>query len=207
MRISQNPENSSQLRAPSYGFAPQSAGSVMIEIQHLDRDHALTRMGLHGHTFFELIYFERGGGAHALGGVRSPVQPGSLFVVCPGELHDCSAIGRAEGWVLLFTRAALEQSPESLAFSQEWLPRHPLFDPFLSLAIRSRNPFLIAKQDRSRWSQLLMALDVELRDKAAHYRHASRAPSGFSSQTTKAMASFSGKGTSAMNMPATAMSA
>jgi hypothetical protein len=161
--------------APSYGFAPQSADGVMIEIQRLNRDHVLTRMGLHGHTFFELIYFERGGGTHALGGIQSPVQQGSLFVICPGELHDCAEIGRAEGWVLLFARAALEQSPESLAYSREWLPRHPLFDPFLSLAIRSRNPLRIAKQDRPRWSQRLTSLDAELRNKSAHYRHASRA--------------------------------
>lgn len=74
--------------APSYGFAPQSTDGVMIEVQRLNRDHVLTRMGLHGRTFFELIYFERGGGSHALGGIRSPVEPGCLFVICPGELHD-----------------------------------------------------------------------------------------------------------------------
>ena len=161
--------------APSYSFAPQSADGVMIEVQRLNRDHVLTRMGLHGHTFFELIYFERGGGSHALGGIRSPVEPGCLFVVCPGELHDCAEIGRAEGWVLLFTRSALEQSPESLAFSREWLPKHPLFDPFLSLAIRRRNPLRIPNQDWPRWSQRLTSLDAELRNKSVHYRHASRA--------------------------------
>jgi AraC family transcriptional regulator, transcriptional activator of pobA len=161
--------------APSYGFAPQSTDGVMIEVQRLNRDHVLTRMGLHGHTFFELIYFERGGGSHALGGIRSPVEPGCLFVICPGELHDCAEIGGAEGWVLLFTRSALEQSPESLAFSREWLPRHPLFDPFLSLAIRSRNPLRIPNQDWPRWSQRLTSLDAELRNKSVHYRHASRA--------------------------------
>jgi hypothetical protein len=111
--------------APSYGFAPQSADGVMIEVQRLNRDHVLTRVGLHGHPFFELIYFERGGGSHALGGVRSRVQQGSLFVICPGELHDCTEMGRAEGWVLLFTRAALERSPESLAFSHPYLIRGP----------------------------------------------------------------------------------
>src|ERR1700734_1987896 len=158
--------------APSYGFAPQSTDGVMIEVQRLNRDHVLTGMGLHGHTFFELIYFERGGGTHFLGGMRSPVQQGSLFVVCPGELHDCAEIGRAEGWILLFTRAALEQNSESLAFSREWLPRHPLFDPFLSLAIRHHNPLRIAKQNRQRWSQRFSSLDAELRDKPAHYRPA-----------------------------------
>src|SRR5277367_465956 len=91
--------------AATYGFAPQSTDGVMIEIQRLNQNHVLTRMGLHGHTFFELIYFERGGGTHALGGVRSSVGQGSLFVICPGELHDCGEIGRAEGWVLLFTRS------------------------------------------------------------------------------------------------------
>lgn len=161
--------------APSYGFVPQSTDGVMIEVQRLNRNHVLKSMGLHGHTFFELIYFERGGGSHSLGGTRSSVEPGSLFVICPGELHDCAEIGRAEGWVLLFTRSALEQSSESLAFSREWLPRHPLFDPFLSLAIRSRNPLRVAKQGRPQWSQRLRDLDEELRKQPPHYRHASRA--------------------------------
>ncbi len=141
MKISTKREKTLYPSLPSYGFAPQSADGVMIEIQHLNWHHMLNRMGLHSHTFFEFIYFERGGGIHALGGVRSQIQSGSLFVVCPGELHNCCEIGRAEGWVVLFTRAALEHIPESLAFSRGWLPRHPLFDPFLSLAIRSRNSF------------------------------------------------------------------
>jgi hypothetical protein len=88
-----------QQPALSYGFAPQSTAGVMIEIKRLNRNLVLTRIGLHGHTFFELIYFECGGGTHALGGVRSSVEQGSFFVICPGELHDCTKIGRAEGWV------------------------------------------------------------------------------------------------------------
>jgi len=161
--------------APTYGFAPQGSDGVMLEVQRLNQDHVLTRMGLHGHTFFELIYFERGAGIHALGGVESQAQAGSLFVICPGELHDCTHIGHAEGWVLLFTRAALEQGAESLVFSREWLPRHPLFDPFLSLAIRRRNPICIAKEDRNRWSERMQALEAELKNTQVHYRHASRA--------------------------------
>ena len=161
--------------APTYGFAPQGSDGVMLEVQRLNQDHVLTTMGLHGHTFFELIYFDRGAGIHVLGGVGSQAQAGSLFVICPGELHDCTHIGDAQGWVLLFTRAALEQGAESLAFSREWLPRHPLFDPFLSLSIRRRNPICVANEDRNRWSEGLQALEAELRDKQAHYRHAARA--------------------------------
>ncbi|MGC1293442.1 MAG: hypothetical protein WA869_00250 [Alloacidobacterium sp.] len=62
--------------AATYGFAPQSTDGVMIEIQRLNQNHVLTRMGLHGHTFFELIYFERGGGTHALGGVFGRYRKG-----------------------------------------------------------------------------------------------------------------------------------
>jgi AraC family transcriptional regulator, transcriptional activator of pobA len=162
-------------KTQTYGFAPQSADGVMIELQRLDRKHVLTRMGVHGHTFFELIYFDQGSGTHVLGGVRSKAQTGSLFVICPGELHDCSDTGDAEGWVLLFTRSALEQNAESLAFSRDWLPKHPLFDPFLSLAIRRHNPFCIEERDRVRWSERFNALDRELKEKPEHYRHAARA--------------------------------
>ncbi len=64
---------------------PQSADGVMIELQRLDREHVLTRMGVHGHTFFELIYFDRGSGIHVLSGVKSKAQEGSLFVICPAS--------------------------------------------------------------------------------------------------------------------------
>ncbi len=111
------PAKSAPQAAPSYGFAPQSSDGAMIEVQRLDRNHALTRMGLHGHTFFEVIYFDKSGGTHVLGGIRSSVEEGSLLIVPPGELHDCKDIGKAEGWVLLFTRSALEHDRESLAFS------------------------------------------------------------------------------------------
>jgi hypothetical protein len=87
--------------APTYGFAPQSEDGVMLELQRLNRDHVLASMGLHGRTFFELIYFDLSGGTHVLGGVKSRLKKALCTLSARVNYPIATNIGVAEGWVLL----------------------------------------------------------------------------------------------------------
>ena len=139
----------------------------------LNGNDVLHRMGLHGHTFFELILFEKGGGSHRVGRTQYHAEPGALFVIPPGELHDCSALSlEAKGWVLLFTHEMLDgPATASRAYVPHWPSRHPLLSPFLALGRKGKSPVSVPAADRLRWSERFRLMARELEERPAGYRY------------------------------------
>jgi len=158
---------------PIHPFVPQTTDALPVELQRLDRSHMLHRMGLHGHTFFELILMEQAGGPHRVGRTAHPTAPGALFVIPPGELHDCTALGlEARGWVLLFTHEALDgATTASRAYAPHWPSHHPLLFPFLALGRKGRLPASVPDADRPRWSERFRLMARELDDRPPGYRY------------------------------------
>lgn len=158
---------------PIHPFVPQTTDALPVELQRLDRNHMLHRMGLHGHTFFELILIEQASGPHRVGRTAYPTEPGALFVIPPGELHDCTALGlEATGWVLLFTHEALDgATTASRAYASHWPSHHPLLFPFLALGRKGRPPVSVPDADRPRWSERFRLMARELDDRPPGYRY------------------------------------
>ena len=158
---------------PIHPFVPQTKDALPVELQRLDRDHVLHRMGLHGHTFFELVLIEQAGGPHRVGRTAHPTAPGTLFVIPPGELHDCTALGlAATGWVLLFTHEALDgAATASRAYAPHWPSHHPLLSPFLALGCKGRPPVSVPAADRPRWSERFRSMARELDERPPGYRY------------------------------------
>jgi AraC-like DNA-binding protein len=152
-------------------FVPQTVDGVFVEAQWLGPDHVLHRMGLHGHAFFELMLIRAGGGYHRVGHTMHEVRPGDLFIIPPGEIHDCSELGSAQAWVLLFTHQALESHTRSMAFCWSWLPRHPLFVPFLTLSHGQPGPLRLDAAAMDRWSANLAAIADETESRAPGYQY------------------------------------
>ena len=152
-------------------FLPQTEDGLFVEAQWLGPTHVLRRMGLHGHTFFELVLIRAGGGCHRLGRTSHEVRPGDLFVIPPGEVHDCARLGDAEGWVLLFTHQALEGDAASSAFCWSWRPRHPLFVPFLRLSRSQPSPLRLDAARLESWSGHMAAIAAETEARAPGYQY------------------------------------
>ena len=152
---------------------PQTPDALPVELQRLDRDHMLHRMGLHGHTFFELILVEQAGGPHWVGSEAHPTEPGTLFVIPPGELHDCTSLGPAiTGWVLLFTHEALDgTATTSRAYAPHWPAHHPLLSPFLAVGRKGRSPVSVPVADRPCWLERFRLMAQELGERPPGYRY------------------------------------
>lgn len=132
----------------------------------------LHRMGLHGHTFFELVYIEEAGGIHRIGNVPHRTSPGTLFVIPPGECHDCTDLGDAKGWVLLFTLDALDGTDaSSRAFVAQWTADNPLLRPFILKRRDNWQPVVVVPSDRSRWTERFLALAEEIDGRLPGYRY------------------------------------
>ena len=158
---------------PILPFVPQCAEAPPVEVQRLDRSHVLHRMGLHGHTFFELIFIEQAGGLHRVGRAALPAEAGALFIIPPGELHDCTALGAdVTGWVLLFTHEALDGAASlSRAYAPQWPSHHPLLSPFFALGRKGRLAATVSAENRPRWSERFRLMARELEARPIGYRY------------------------------------
>jgi AraC family transcriptional activator of pobA len=58
--------------------------------------------GPHAHRFLEIVFIEKGRGAHIVEGTRVPVGPGDVFALAPGQAHDPDGLDSTIHWVLAF---------------------------------------------------------------------------------------------------------
>jgi AraC family transcriptional regulator, transcriptional activator of pobA len=147
---------------PIHRFSPKTRDSCFVEVQRLDSGHVLTRMGPHAHTFFEVILIVRGTGRHRVGGEFHVAAPGDVFVLSPGEAHDCAEMGNVEGWVLMFTPEAINGSSVWEQIAGSGLPVHPLCLPFMNSARHIHRPLSLDAVGLNRWSERMEALSLEL---------------------------------------------
>lgn len=154
-------------------FSPLEPDSLGIEIQRLDQQHVLLSMPAHSHEFLEIVYFELGGGQYQHENCIWDVMSGDLFLTAPYETHDASRLTTAQGWVILFTAAAVSlTSLESSSYLQ-WISS-PLFLPFAKISGSKYGKINIAEAARPWWSQRFQSLKSELDHKPFGYREMSR---------------------------------
>ena len=58
---------------------------------------------MHGHRFFDYLYFDRGEGELRVPSRTLRVRPGHVVLMTPGDLHDTSGVAHMGGWVVEFT--------------------------------------------------------------------------------------------------------
>ena len=154
-------------------FEPAEPNLVGIEVQRLNAQHIVRRMGLHCHQFLEIVYFEQGGGRYRSGDRVWDVRPGDLFLTAPGEVHDATALEGAAGWIVLFTADAVNPTDPDASSYLNWFSS-PLFFPFVR-GVEESGYFQISVEGRSLWSERLQALAEELQTQPLGYEEVARA--------------------------------
>ena len=153
-----------------FELEPAVPGAPRVCIEWLDRKHEMAHSGPHGHQFLALVYFERGGGLQRVGSREWEAREGDLFVIAPGETHDVSGLGDAEGWLVEFSADAVEpDGPTSALMS--WRA-NPLLYPFVRSSGGEVARFEVPEEDRPEWSRRLRRVDSELRSKDSGYGEA-----------------------------------
>lgn len=156
-----------------FALEPMAADAPSLNLEWLDQSHEMALMGPHGHQFLCLIYFERGGGSQRIGSRDWEVFEGDLFVIAPGETHDVSKLGDAEGWMVEFTADVIEPAGETTAFLS-W-HANPLLYPFVRPTGGEVARFEVAAGKRHEWSTRFRSMDSELRVRPPGHREAVRA--------------------------------
>ena len=101
-------------------------------------------------------------------------QPGDLFVIAPGEVHDPSGIDSASKWIIAFKADALN-SARTAADTLLMLPNELLIHSFLRTKDVETRHLWIAPEKRPRWLMQLQQLKGELGDKHLGFTEAARA--------------------------------
>lgn len=104
------------------GAAPRQS-EVMVErfASYLDVHPNLH--AAHGHSFYHLVLFTRGGGFHTVDFKRFPVRKGGLYFMVPGQVHSWAFEGRADGYVVNFNEGFFQ----SLLADPAYLERFRFF--------------------------------------------------------------------------------
>jgi AraC family transcriptional activator of pobA len=153
-------------------------GVPPVSIMRLDRESLgdLESDEAHSHDFLVLAYFERGGGSLRIGERQWRVKAGDAYVIAPGEIagagHDPGGLAKAEGWAVYFPPEGLgPYAPDALL---AWRA-HPLLFPFAPGAASGAQRLTVPASDRREWSELLAALEREVRERRDGYEEAALA--------------------------------
>lgn len=63
----------------------------------------------HKHSFYHLLFFTEGSGAHTIDFVRFPVRPGMIYFMQPGQMHKWQFEGPVDGYVVNFSPTFFER--------------------------------------------------------------------------------------------------
>ncbi len=88
----------------------------LIEINQLSKRNEYDFSEPHRHDYYELFFFQTGGGEHNIDFVPFEIQPASFQLVVPGQVHQMKRAPGSEGFVLLFSNEAVVGSPMVLDF-------------------------------------------------------------------------------------------
>ena len=70
---------------------------------HLSKHEFISKP--HKHDFYLILYITKGGGVHSIDFTDYPVNPGSIFLMTPGQVHSWKLAKGTNGFILFFTRA------------------------------------------------------------------------------------------------------
>jgi len=57
----------------------------------------------HGHSFYHMVLFTKGGGFHTIDFERFPVKAGAAYFMAPGQVHSWEFEGTTDGYVVNFS--------------------------------------------------------------------------------------------------------
>ncbi|WP_127124529.1 AraC family transcriptional regulator [Pseudoflavitalea rhizosphaerae] len=109
----------------------------------------------HKHSFYHLVFFTEGSGSHSIDFINFPVEPGQIYFMTPGQVHEWNFKKTPEGYIINFS----ENYINTLLMNARYL------DQFLFFSGNAIEQVIkIPKQERP---QLVQLLEKILREEAA----------------------------------------
>ncbi|MCU0418615.1 MAG: AraC family transcriptional regulator [Cyclobacteriaceae bacterium] len=111
---------------PSYSighFINQPANPTEFEISHFHAMEEPNVDDVHKHTFYEILWIEKGRSRQRIDYREYEVRPGSLFFISPGQVHEFEEWRPITGGTLMFTESffLVNQANKDMLFELSFL--------------------------------------------------------------------------------------
>ena len=156
-------------------YVPSSVSAVSIEVQGLTQNRHMKRMEPHAHMFFEVVVVKSGRGRHVVDGLGHDAEPGMVFVLPPGSVHDMRAMEDVDGWSILFEADGIDASLSLGLTPIDALPRGFMFDLFRQPVLQMTRPIRLDPVELESFEARIEQLGQELVSRHPGYEHAARA--------------------------------
>lgn len=67
------------------------------------------QQGLHRHNFFWMLVINTGGGSHTVDFTPYPINPCTVFIVRPGQVHQLAVTAQSTGFIIQFSKQFLQK--------------------------------------------------------------------------------------------------
>lgn len=149
-------------------YVPQTPSAVAVEIQKISKSHPMRSMHPHGHVFYELLFIRNGHGFHTIGSTEFEAEPGTVFLIAPGVLHDARNLGDVDARVILFLPDAL--SPGKLSENTLGADTDNLIGRlFNQPVLQTTRPIKLSKESFQIIDQSINSMERELIDRNLGY--------------------------------------
>jgi len=92
--------------------APQSGGISVEHMPELIDQDPQTNLHAHTHAFYEILWFQEGGGLHSIDFREYPVRANSVFFLAPGQVHRFVGEERLQGYSIKICADFFETTDE-----------------------------------------------------------------------------------------------
>lgn len=99
---------------PIHAFLKDDASSIPFQLVQLTKEGSYDTSVPHRHNYYEIFFFEVGGGEHHVDFKTFPIQHKSVHFVSPGQVHQIVRTDQSKGYVVLFSREFYSANPQKL---------------------------------------------------------------------------------------------
>lgn len=92
------------MKIPIHDFTKDNDGSVPFRFISLGASSHYDFSEPHRHNYYEIFFFNEGGGTHFIDFTEYPITDNAIHFVSPGQVHRLQRSGHAHGSIVLFSR-------------------------------------------------------------------------------------------------------
>ena len=110
------PSSKSSDTIPVHEFNRNDQEDRLFELFPLLKKTGVSTTSPHIHDYFELFLFENGGGSHFIDFQEVKIEPNSIHLVAPGQVHHLKRSNDSIGFAIMFMESFLRENIENSNF-------------------------------------------------------------------------------------------
>jgi AraC family transcriptional regulator, transcriptional activator of pobA len=88
---------------PEFKLKKEKDHHLPFKLELLETTNGYNPTTPHRHNYYEIFFFEEGGGIHMIDFNEVEIKKGHIHVLSPGQIHYMNRLPKSQGWVLKFT--------------------------------------------------------------------------------------------------------